>query len=36
LPQLEKEYAFWMKGSESLNENNVAVHHVATCLMEVY
>ena len=29
LPQLEKEYAFWMKGSESLNENNVAVHHVA-------
>jgi alpha,alpha-trehalase len=28
LPQLEKEYAFWMKGSESLNENDVAVHHV--------
>jgi len=28
IPQLEKEYAFWMNGSESLNENNIAVHHV--------
>lgn len=28
LPQLEKEYAFWMKGSESLNEKNIAAHHV--------
>ena len=28
LPQLEKEYAFWMKGSETLNEKNVSSHHV--------
>jgi len=28
LPQLEKEYAFWMKGSNELNENNNALHHV--------
>lgn len=28
LPGLEKEYAFWMKGSELLNEKNIAQHHV--------
>lgn len=28
LPQLEKEYAFWMKGHEGLNETNPALHHV--------
>jgi alpha,alpha-trehalase len=27
LPQLEKEYNFWMKGSEILNEENVAAFH---------
>ena len=31
LPQLEKEYAFWMKGWEMVNEKNIAVNHV--CLM---
>lgn len=29
-PQLEKEYAFWMKGSESLNEKTTAAHHVVS------
>lgn len=28
LPQLEKEYAFWMRGSDSLNENVRAAHRV--------
>lgn len=28
MPQLEKEYAFWMKGAGELNENNNAKHHV--------
>ena len=28
LPQLEKEYVFWMKGVNELNENNTALHHV--------
>jgi alpha,alpha-trehalase len=27
LPQLEKEYEFWMKGSTELNEKNIAAHH---------
>lgn len=27
LPQMEKEYAFWMKGSESLSKNNPAAFH---------
>jgi alpha,alpha-trehalase len=27
LPQLEKEYRFWMKGSDKLSETNTAVHH---------
>lgn len=27
LPQLEKEYNFWMKGSEQLNEKAVALYH---------
>ena len=27
LPQLEKEYNFWMKGAEQLNETNTAAHH---------
>lgn len=27
LPQLEKEYAFWMKGHEGLNETNPVLHH---------
>lgn len=26
LPQLEKEYAFWMKGSDELNEKNTSAH----------
>jgi alpha,alpha-trehalase len=29
LPQMEKEYNFWMKGSEQLNEKNVSVFRVA-------
>jgi alpha,alpha-trehalase len=29
IPQLEKEYNFWMKGSEFLNGNNLSVHRVA-------
>ena len=29
LPQLEKEYNFWMKGSEALNEKNSTAFHVA-------
>ena len=28
LPQLEKEYAFWMNGKEQLNKRNIAVNHV--------
>jgi alpha,alpha-trehalase len=28
LPQLEKEYGFWMKGSALLNDQNRALHHV--------
>lgn len=28
LPQLEKEYQFWMKGADSLNEANPAKYHV--------
>jgi len=28
LPQLEKEYQFWMRGTESLSENKVAQHRV--------
>ena len=28
LPQLEKEYQFWMKGHKSLNETTFAVNHV--------
>jgi alpha,alpha-trehalase len=28
LPQLEKEYTFWMQDSDTLNENNIAAHHV--------
>jgi alpha,alpha-trehalase len=28
LPQLEKEYNFWMKGNEILNEENNAAYHV--------
>ncbi len=27
LPELEKEYAFWMKGSDTLNEDNKAINH---------
>ena len=27
LPQLEKEYGFWMKGSEAINESNSAAFH---------
>lgn len=27
LPQLEKEYNFWMKGSDTLHDNNTATHH---------
>ncbi len=27
LPQLEKEYSFWMKGADELNENNSSLHH---------
>lgn len=27
LPQLEKEYSFWMKGADQLNETNTALHH---------
>ncbi|QEC68376.1 alpha,alpha-trehalase TreF [Panacibacter ginsenosidivorans] len=27
LPQLAKEYTFWMKGSETLNKNNITAHH---------
>jgi alpha,alpha-trehalase len=29
LPQLEKEYAFWMKGTDTLDTKNTATHHVA-------
>lgn len=29
LPQLEKEYAFWMKGTDTLDTNNTVTHHVA-------
>jgi len=29
LPQLEKEYIFWMKGIEELNGSNLSVHRVA-------
>ena len=29
LPQLEKEYSFWMKGSDELNERNISVYRVA-------
>jgi alpha,alpha-trehalase len=28
LPALEKEYAFWMNGTEQLNKRNIAVNHV--------
>ena len=28
LPQLEKEYSFWMKGSEALNGKNISVNRV--------
>lgn len=28
LPRLEKEYAFWMRGSETLNDKNISVHRV--------
>ncbi|HLG38794.1 MAG TPA: alpha,alpha-trehalase TreF, partial [Chitinophagaceae bacterium] len=28
LPYLEKEYQFWMKGAEELNEKNIVSHHV--------
>lgn len=28
LPQLEKEYHFWMKGTDLLNEKNISVHRV--------
>ncbi|MEP6711252.1 MAG: alpha,alpha-trehalase TreA [Ferruginibacter sp.] len=28
LPQLEKEYAFWMKGSEGLSEKNTSIHRI--------
>ena len=28
LSSLEKEHQFWMKGTEELNENNTALHHV--------
>jgi alpha,alpha-trehalase len=27
LPQLEKEYRFWMKGADQLSKSNYAVHH---------
>ena len=27
LPQLEKEYLYWMKGTDELNETNSSVHH---------
>ena len=27
LPELEKEYAFWMKGSDTLKGDNEAIHH---------
>lgn len=27
LPQLEKEYSFWMKGADQLSETNTALHH---------
>ena len=30
LPQLEKEYQFWMKGNEGLNETISALHRVVT------
>lgn len=29
LPQLEKEYNFWMRGSQEVNENNISVFRVA-------
>jgi alpha,alpha-trehalase len=29
LPQLEREYQFWMKGAERLNENRLTAHHSA-------
>jgi len=29
LPQLEKEYNFWMKGIDELNDSNLSVHRVA-------
>ncbi len=29
LPQLEKEYDFWMKGTAGLNKENLAVNHIA-------
>jgi alpha,alpha-trehalase len=28
LPQLEKEYCFWMKGAETLDKQNTSVYHV--------
>lgn len=28
LPQLEKEYTFWMKGADELDKNNLATRHV--------
>lgn len=28
LPQLEKEYAFWMKGTDTLDTKNTAIYHV--------
>lgn len=33
LPQLEKEWQFWMKGHDELNENNDAVFHVV-CMQD--
>ena len=30
LPQLEKEYGFWMKGSDNVNEKDQALHHVVS------
>lgn len=29
LPQLQKEYDFWMKGASTLSDKNIAAHHVA-------
>ena len=28
LPQLIKEYDFWMKGSENINETNKKINHI--------